>query len=213
MALIKNPVGAAAKAPESLHDISALMRNAKANVRGHTPYLIANQRMYDVLAGAAAQVPTTIFTNSPFNNANVIGAGDFIIQKNKIKKLGADVLLSSKARSYHGKVFTIDDELIGVGSFNWDMRSAYIISEVMLVERGREFFAANVGKLDFYEADAYQLQRQPDAGAVRSAVKDAGAAVKGAGAQAANRINHAIYSKTALLTLIVTTLYPFRFLF
>lgn len=61
------------------------------------------------------------------------------------------------------------------------MRSAYINSEVMLVERGREFFAANVGKLDFYEADAYQLQRQPDAGTVLSAVKDAGAAVKGAG--------------------------------
>ena len=35
--------------------------------------------------------------------------------------------------SYHGKCFTIGDRLTGIGSFNWDMRSAYIDTELMLV--------------------------------------------------------------------------------
>lgn len=46
---------------------------------------------------------------------------------------------NEKDFSYHGKAFTIDDNLSAVGSFNWDMRSTYIDTELMLVIEGEEF--------------------------------------------------------------------------
>ena len=40
--------------------------------------------------------------------------------------------------SYHGKSILIDDDLSVIGSFNMDMRSTYLDTELMLVIRSKE---------------------------------------------------------------------------
>ena len=56
--------------------------------------------------------------------------------------------------SYHGKSVTIDDDLAIVGSFNMDMRSAYLDTEIMLVVHSREVTAQLNDYMDSYEEQA-----------------------------------------------------------
>ncbi|MCD7766568.1 MAG: hypothetical protein LUH53_08680, partial [Lachnospiraceae bacterium] len=48
----------------------------------------------------------------------------------------------------------IDDRLSGIGSFNWDMRSAYVDTELMLVVDSEELNAQLRTKMQEYEEDA-----------------------------------------------------------
>lgn len=61
--------------------------------------------------------------------------------------------------SYHGKCFTIDDNLAGIGSFNWDIRSAYLDTEMMLVINSRELNADLKREMEYYEESALQIGR------------------------------------------------------
>ena len=56
--------------------------------------------------------------------------------------------------SYHGKSITIGDELAIVGSFNMDMRSAYLDTELMLVVDSKEVTSQLKGYMEAYEADS-----------------------------------------------------------
>ena len=51
----------------------------------------------------------------------------------KILETGVGILEYDGGVSYHGKCFVMDGRLSGIGSFNWDMRSAYLDTELMLV--------------------------------------------------------------------------------
>lgn len=48
----------------------------------------------------------------------------------------------------------IDDRLSGIGSFNWDMRSAYIDTEIMLVIDSRELNEQLRQEMAEYEKEA-----------------------------------------------------------
>ena len=74
-----------------------------------------------------------MMTNSAPNNGNPFGAVDYLIHKEEIVDTGIHIMEYDAGVSYHGKCFTIGDRLTGIGSFNWDMRSAYIDTELMLV--------------------------------------------------------------------------------
>lgn len=132
--LITNPITPYAKEPVAFYEITQLMQKAKQEVRFHTPYLIANKWMMQELGKIAKNVPqVTMMTNSVANNANLFGAMDYLHNKNRILATGINILEYDQGDSYHGKVFIVDNRLTAVGSFNWDMRSAYINTELMLV--------------------------------------------------------------------------------
>ena len=59
--------------------------------------------------------------------------------------------------SYHGKSITIGDELAIVGSFNMDMRSAYLDTELMLVVDSKEVTSQLKGYMEAYEADSVKV--------------------------------------------------------
>lgn len=56
--------------------------------------------------------------------------------------------------SYHGKSMVIDDDISVVGSFNMDMRSAYLDTELMLVIKSDELNAQLRGIMSEYEKSA-----------------------------------------------------------
>lgn len=74
-----------------------------------------------------------MMTNSAANNGNPFGAMDYRKYRSEILETGVSILEYDGGVSYHGKCFVIDDRLSGIGSFNWDMRSAYLDTELMLV--------------------------------------------------------------------------------
>ena len=99
-----------------------------------TPYLTCNGKMYDDLIGLhEAGKEVSVVLNSPQTGANVACSVDYFNQKSNLSKLGADLYECYGDHSIHTKTILIDDRISVVGSFNCDMRSVYLDTELMLV--------------------------------------------------------------------------------
>lgn len=164
--LVSNPIGPQVKEPLVFYTITELMEQAEESVSIHTPYILCNDWMLGQLADICISVPkVTMMTNSVANNGNPFGAMDYYVNKEKLLGSGVGMLEYDSGVSYHGKCFTIDDRIAAVGSFNWDMRSAYLDTELMLVidspELNRQLREAMGGyeqdSLKVIDADSYDL--------------------------------------------------------
>lgn len=65
--------------------------------------------------------------------SNPWGCTDYLNQKKKILETGADVYELMNDYPVHTKAVLINDRLSVVGSYNLDMRSTYLDTELMLV--------------------------------------------------------------------------------
>lgn len=131
--LLTNPIQAGNKAPELWATLMHLMEEGETAVV-HTPYLICNQAMYqDLAALTAAGKEISIITNAVESGANPWGCADYMNQKQKIRQTGVHLYEYLGDHSAHRKTVLIDDHLSLVGSFNFDMRSAYLDTELMLL--------------------------------------------------------------------------------
>ena len=156
------------KEPALLNTLTALMQGGRERIVVQTPYIICNRAMYDALeqaAGGTAQVQ--IITNAPQSGANPWGCADYLNQKKAILSTGASVCEWHGERSMHTKTILIDDRFSIIGSFNWDMRSAYLDTELMLLVDCPELNAA-------LRAETDEMVRQgrlllPDGAAVEGA--------------------------------------------
>lgn len=196
ISLIKNPINIYSKEPTAFYQISKLLKNADKGVSIHTPYFIGNKYMYQNLEDISTKTPTKLFTNSPQTGVNLVGVGDYLFHEKKLRNMGIEILENSLPYSYHGKAFTVDENISAVGSFNWDMRSAYIDTELMLVVYSEDFYKKVNKEFKAYEDDAIKLKKD----GTRTDAK--GKIVKGAE-----------FGKKFKARLMVTFLYPFRFLF
>ena len=69
---------------------------------------------------------------------NPFGSADYARNRNRILNTGIDIWEYEGGYSYHGKSILIDDDLSVIGSFNMDMRSTYLDTELMLVIRSKD---------------------------------------------------------------------------
>lgn len=196
ISLIKNPINIYSKEPTAFYQISKLLKNADKGVSIHTPYFIGNKYMYQNLEDISTKTPTRLFTNSPQTGVNLVGVGDYLFHEKKLRNMDIEILENSLPYSYHGKAFTVDDNISAVGSFNRDMRSTYIDTELMLVIHSNDFYKEVNKELKAYEDDAIKLKKD----GTRTDAK--GKMVKGAE-----------FGKKFKARLMVSFLYPFRFLF
>lgn len=154
IALLSNPVNAGVKEPVVWHKLMSLIGSAEDSVKLHTPYIICNDMMYDTLRDAAAGKNVTVMTNSVANNGNSFGAADLEKNRDRMLDTGVTLLEYDGGVSYHGKSMVIDDDISVVGSFNMDMRSAYLDTELMLVIKSNELNAQLRGIMSEYEKSA-----------------------------------------------------------
>ena len=129
------------KAPELWDALVRLMAQGD-DVLLQTPYIICNHKMYDDLEQLAASRQVRILTNAVENGANPSGCSDYLREKENILARGLDVYEVICGQSLHTKTILIGDDLSIVGSFNADMRSAYLDTELMLVIESEEVNAA-----------------------------------------------------------------------
>ena len=99
-----------------------------------------------------------MMTNSVANNGNPFGAADYEIHKPDVLDTGVQILEYDQGVSYHGKCFTAGKELLGIGSFNWDMRSAYLDTELMLVVDSPELNQQMSEYMQEYQEDALRVK-------------------------------------------------------
>ena len=130
--LINNGTEAGRKTPQVLQAIRYLTENAD-HVIIQTPYVICNGYMYDVLQGISDHAKLQIVLNAVEKGSNPWGCTDYLNQKKKILETGADVYELMNDYPVHTKAVLIDNRLSVVGSYNLDMRSTYLDTELMLV--------------------------------------------------------------------------------
>ena len=132
--LVSNPINVTVKEPQVLYTMTELMAAAEEEVVLHSPYAVCNQAMYDALERVASSVPSfTLLLNGVANGDNLMASSDYLRNKGAILATGVTLYEYSGPVSDHGKSVTIDGELAIIGSFNWDMRAAYLDTELMLV--------------------------------------------------------------------------------
>lgn len=131
--LLSNPVEPENKAPELWCAMTELMKQGD-DILVYTPYVILSDEMREDLAAVAADSSSfTLVLNDVTSGANPFGCVDYLNQKEEILATGVTVGEYLGEQSLHTKNVLIDDRLCLVGSFNFDMRSAYLDTELMLV--------------------------------------------------------------------------------
>lgn len=158
MTLLSNPIHVYAKEPVVYYEMTELMKQADSKVLFHTPYIICNDWMMEQLADVCkGEKEVRMLTNSVANNGNPFGAMDYQRNRGKIIDTGVQIMEYDGGVSYHGKCFTIDDRLTGIGSFNWDMRSVYLDTELMLVADSEELTAQMNQAMAEYEEKSLKV--------------------------------------------------------
>lgn len=131
--LLTNPMEAQNKAPEIWYALHQLMMQGK-NITIHTPYIICSKEMYEDLALLCRTADSVdIITNDITSGANPFGCTDYLNQKERVLDTGVRVHEFLGETSNHTKTILIDDRISIVGSYNLDMRSTYLDTEMMLV--------------------------------------------------------------------------------
>lgn len=158
MTLLSNPTHVYAKEPVVFYEMTELMKQADHEVFFHTPYIICNDWMMRQLVEVCeGEKEIRMMTNSVANNGNPFGAMDYRRNRGKIIDTGVQIMEYDDGVSYHGKCFTIDGRLTGIGSFNWDMRSAYLDTELMLVADSEELTRQMNQTMAKYEEKALKV--------------------------------------------------------
>lgn len=138
--LITNGTQAANKEPMVLETIRHLALQGE-EVLIQTPYVICNNAMYDVLQQVADQAQTSIFLNAVTRGSNPWGCTDYLNNKKKILGKGINIYELMNEYAVHTKAVLVDDTVSVVGSYNLDMRSTYLDTELMLVIDSEELNA------------------------------------------------------------------------
>lgn len=136
--LISNPIQPQVKQPQVLYAMTQLLSSAETEVLLQSPYVVCDQAMYDALeqiAGGTASV--TLLVNNVVTGENIMASSDYLRGKGEILDI-VPALYEYAVISNHTKCAVVDDDLAIVGSFNWDMRSAYLDTELMLVVESPE---------------------------------------------------------------------------
>ena len=150
--LLSNPTEYTAKEPIVFYELMELAKQSEGAIRIHTPYIMCNEWMCSMLSALGDRA--SIMLNSEENNGNPFGAIDYARHKQELIDTGVQLLEYNGGISYHGKVLTMGDRLSVVGSFNMDMRSAYLDTELMLVIDSEAVNATLQKEMDDYESKA-----------------------------------------------------------
>lgn len=156
--LLSNPTHLYGKEPVVFSTITHLIENAKSSVIFHTPYIVLNDYMYDTLKAAGSKVPDIrIMINSVENGDNFFASSDYIRRKKWMAGLGIPIYEYDGGTSYHGKSLVIDDTLSLIGSYNLDLRSTYMDTELMLAIESPDLARQLTGYMEEYHKDCRRL--------------------------------------------------------
>lgn len=135
--LINNGIAAAKKQPVMLYELEYIMKQG-TDVVIQTPYVICDKNMYKVLSNVSSEADVKIILNAVERGSNPWGCTDYMNNKKNILKQGVTLYELMNEDAVHTKTILVDDNISIVGSYNWDARSTYLDTELMLVIDSRE---------------------------------------------------------------------------
>ena len=98
-----------------------------------TPYMICSRKMYEDLRSVCEKgARVDIVINAVESGTNPFGCIDYLNQKKKICQTGVHIYEYLGDQAQHTKSLAVGEELSIIGSCNFDMRSVYLNTEMML---------------------------------------------------------------------------------
>lgn len=142
VSVIRGETGIYGKNPLVWSEIKQLMLSAEERVVVQSPYVMCGKFMYQDLREIASATPAfSIITNSVANTDNRFAPADYLYHQDEILDTGVQIYEFDGSYSSHTKSILIDNHLTLIGSFNFDLRSTYIATEMMIVIEGEAFNA------------------------------------------------------------------------
>lgn len=156
--LLSNPTHIYGKEPVVFYELIQLMGQAEERVLFQTPYVVCNDWMYEQLTEIGTKVPEAeILLNSVDNGDNFVASSDYLRHKEEVTAMGLKLWEYDGGISNHGKTILIDDDISIVGSYNLDLRSTYVDTELMLVVESVELNQELSGYLSEFQADSRKI--------------------------------------------------------
>lgn len=156
--LLSGETGIYGKEPAVLYQLKELMKQAEERVLIHTPYAVCNDYMYQVLREVNEAAPETVMMlNSVENGDNFCASSDYMRNKQDILDTGITLYEYDGGDSYHGKSIVIDDDISIIGSYNFDLRSTYMDTELMLVVKSKELNAELTANMESFESQCRRV--------------------------------------------------------
>lgn len=153
--LLSNPTDIYGKEPVIFYQLTELMKEAGQPVLIHTPYIVCNDYMYETLNQVHKAVPSLeLMTNSVENGDNFFALGDYMRNKGKVLATGADIYEYDGGMSSHGKSVVIGNDISVIGSYNFDLRSTFVNTELMIVINSPRLTTELTGYLDTMKAES-----------------------------------------------------------
>lgn len=155
VALLSNPIHVYGKEPVLFYQLCALMKEAEERVIIHSPYAVLNPYMQKELTEVSRRVPSvSMMVNGIENGDNVVASSDYLYNKQSVLDTGVRLFEYQGGTSYHAKTVLIDDDLSVIGSFNFDLRSTYVDTELMLVVKSEGLNRELLASMQEYEKSA-----------------------------------------------------------
>lgn len=154
--------------------IGRLVNAAKNEIIVENPYLMMNRDGLDWLRRASQRnVKMTLLTNSPVSSDNVYTQGFFLKQWPEIAAQvpTGRIFVMAESHNVHGKMMVVDGTVTVIGSYNLDVLSAAINSEIVAVIWSPELAeASRRNVLDTIargppHVQEYTLEREPNGAA------------------------------------------------
>lgn len=104
-----------------------------------SPYTIPNYKiLHNLDKNLIKEKKITLLTNSLLSTPNLPAFSGYLNHRKRIVKSGVNVLELQSYDSLHSKAFLYDNDLLAIGSFNLDPRSAFLSTESMVVIHSEE---------------------------------------------------------------------------
>ncbi len=158
VSLVCNPIHISGKEPTVWYSLQQLMEHAKEKVIIHTPYAVLSEDMYEGMTAIGQQdISFEMLLNSVENGDNFFGSSDYVKNKQKVIETGVQIYEYDGGHSYHGKSILIDDTISIIGSYNLDLRSTYVDTELMLVVDSKQLNEQLQENFDVIKNDARKV--------------------------------------------------------
>lgn len=158
ISLLANPTHVYGKEPEVFNALQRLMASARERVVIHTPYIALSRDMEEGMREIGTSGKNVrLLLNAVENGDNFFGSSDYIWNKKKVMDTGVQIYEFAGGDSYHGKSILVDDRISVIGSYNLDMRSTYVDTELMLVIDSREVNRDLDGYMEALQARAKKV--------------------------------------------------------
>ncbi len=159
ISFIHNPIERFSKEPWIWYELSQLIKNSKKEVFIQSPYTIPAKAMVssyfepENLEGREV----ILLTNSLASSPNYPAFSGYLNHRKDMVDWGLRIFEYQSKNSLHTKAFIIDDDIMALGSFNGDPRSAFLSTESMVIIHGKEASTSLRRGLEVYMASSLEV--------------------------------------------------------